>query len=88
MPTQHDNHLTTQIPEATCNPFHQETRNAYLPDELLNDTQTAKILGLAKGTLAVWRVKGKGPAYVKIGANVRYRYASIIAYIDANTQHN
>ena len=40
--------------------------------ELLNEKQTAELLGLKPNTLQDWRVEGKGPPYRKIGRLVRY----------------
>lgn len=60
-------------------------RPTYSPDDLLDDAQASKILGNAKGTMSVWRHHGKGPAYVKIGSNVRYRYSELQRYIDSQT---
>ncbi len=54
-------------------------------DELVPDATAAKILGISKGTLPVWRHKGKGPRYVKIGSSVRYRYGDLLAYIDQHS---
>lgn len=33
-------------------------------------------------TLGQWRYEGRGPAYVKIGGAVRYRFADVEAYED------
>jgi hypothetical protein len=45
-------------------------------DELLDNEQTAALLGIKPNTLEIWRHKGKGPAFVKMGdapqAPVRY----------------
>lgn len=43
--------------------------------------ETAKILGLKKGTLEAWRYHGKGLRFHKIGRYVRYSMADIEAYI-------
>jgi hypothetical protein len=32
------------------------------------------------GTLANWRSKGRGPAYQKLGAKVRYPLAAVMAF--------
>lgn len=37
-------------------------------------------------TLANWRAKGRGPAYTKVGARVRYPLAAVIAYEQQNTR--
>ena len=34
-----------------------------------------------RSTLAGWRCQGKGPKYIKIGKNVRYRKVDIDEYI-------
>jgi predicted DNA-binding transcriptional regulator AlpA len=38
-------------------------------------------LGISEKTLAQWRWRGEGPAYIKIGGAVRYRWESVDAYI-------
>lgn len=46
------------------------------PDPLLDNEQTAALLGIKPNTLEIWRHKGRGPAFVKMGdapqAPVRY----------------
>ena len=49
---------------------------------LVNEAKAAEILGLAKGTMTVWRHAGKGPRYVKLGGAVRYKYRDLIDYIN------
>lgn len=51
-------------------------------DDLVNEAKAAEILGLAKGTLNIWRHEGKGPNYIKLGTAVRYKYRDLTAYID------
>lgn len=45
-------------------------------EALLDNEQTAALLGIKPNTLEIWRHKGKGPAFVKMGdtpqAPVRY----------------
>ena len=43
--------------------------------------ETAKVLGLKKGTLEAWRYYGKGPRFHKIGRYVRYSIEDIEAFI-------
>ena len=51
---------------------------------LLDDIQTAEFLGLQPATLALWRVKKKGPPFVRISANcVRYRVQDLKEWIDS-----
>jgi hypothetical protein len=43
--------------------------------------ETAFRLRLAEGTLANWRVLGKGPAFVRVGGKICYRDEDIDAFI-------
>lgn len=53
--------------------------------DLLNERQAADVIDARPGTLAVWRTRGKGPAYIRIGARmIRYRRADLDAFIDAH----
>ena len=53
---------------------------------LVDEKRAAEILGLADGTLAVWRCTRKYPLpYTKIGHSVRYRLADLEAFITART---
>ena len=52
------------------------------PNKLLTDPVATEILGVAKGTLNVWRHEGKGPRYVKLEGAVRYRYGDLLDYIN------
>lgn len=49
-------------------------------DNLVNEAKAAEILGLAKGTLAVWRHEGKGPKYFKLESAVRYDCQDLYEY--------
>jgi predicted DNA-binding transcriptional regulator AlpA len=57
-------------------------------NNFLNTPQTADFLGLKPGTLEVWRVQGKGPAFVKLGHAVRYRIDDLENWIDKRTRQN
>lgn len=54
---------------------------------LLDTVQTAALLGITPGTLKLWRHKGRGPRFVKLGdspqAGVAYDEADVIAWRDA-----
>lgn len=52
---------------------------------LFTSAEAAEILGVAKGTLPVWRHKGKGPKYLKIEYSVKYRIDDLIDYMNKNT---
>lgn len=53
--------------------------------KLLNNTETADLLGLKPNTLEIWRTQGKGPKFRKIGRAIRYVEADVIAWLDAQT---
>lgn len=54
-------------------------------DELLDNEQTAALLGIKPNTLEIWRHKGKGPEFLKLGdapqAPVRYRRSGIAEWL-------
>ncbi|MCC7055693.1 MAG: helix-turn-helix domain-containing protein [Gemmatimonadaceae bacterium] len=50
--------------------------------QLLTEGQVAAMTGLAIKTLQNWRSKRTGPAFVKLGAAVRYRADEITRWID------
>ena len=58
-------------------------------DDLLNNEQTAAILGVKKNTLEIWRHKGKGPPFIKLGEHpsspIRYQRSRVTAWISART---
>jgi excisionase family DNA binding protein len=57
---------------------------ASLLDNLLTPAQAAALLGLAPGTLEVWRCTKEYPLnYYKIGGRVRYRREDIEAFVRA-----
>lgn len=50
--------------------------------KLLNNTQTAELIGVRPNTLEIWRIQGKGPVYRKVGRLVRYVEAEVLAWLD------
>lgn len=55
---------------------------------LLNEQETALILGLKSQTLRSWRCTGNGPKYRKIGGSVRYHPSDIENYIEQNIRQS
>src|SRR5689334_13588219 len=53
---------------------------------LVTEQQVSCTLGVTVHTLRCWRSLGRGPAYVKIGRNVKYRPSSVICWIE-NQEH-
>ena len=54
-------------------------------DKLLSREEAAEMLGVQSNTLAVWAMKGIGPAPTKIGTRSMYRRSVLDAYISKNT---
>ena len=56
------------------------------PDDLLTSAETAALIGIKVGTLEIWRMKGKGPKFAKLGsagqAPIRYRRSDVVAFIE------
>ncbi|MFT3963730.1 helix-turn-helix transcriptional regulator [Propionivibrio sp.] len=56
---------------------------------LLTNNQAAEMLGIRPNTLEIWRHKGKGPKFVKMGeekqAPIRYRAIDILEWLEAKT---
>ena len=56
-------------------------------DFLTVDQLAARWLGqVTKATLATWRSRGNGPAFVKVGGRVLYRRSDVEAYEVKNTR--
>ena len=53
---------------------------------LLTTPEASAFLRLQPQTLRVWRHKGGGPAYVKIGNRVCYRRSVLEAWLDLRTR--
>ncbi|GEM_PF-2812264 len=53
--------------------------------DLLSRKQAAEYLGIKSNTLAVWAVKGIGPAPIKIGRRVMYKRIGLNEYANLNT---
>ena len=55
--------------------------------KLLTTPQAAAMLGLAPNTLEIWRWKGKGPIFRRMGDKaVRYAEEDLLAFIDAGAR--
>ncbi len=55
---------------------------------LKTSQEAALLLRLAEGTLANWRVQGRGPAFVRIGGKVCYRDEDIEAFIAGGSRRS
>lgn len=55
---------------------------------LLNTEQTAHMLGVQPKTLEVWRWRGYGPAFRKVGHLVRYAEEEVLEWLDGRLHQN
>ncbi|WP_005036566.1 helix-turn-helix transcriptional regulator [Holophaga foetida] len=65
-------------------PIHQEPH----PPALLDSLHAAGVLNVSVLTLADWRCKGTGPAFLKVGRCVRYRRSDLEAWLNSRTVTN
>lgn len=62
-----------------------------MPDQstvepVFDTAAAAPLLGVRKGTLEVWRVRGTGPRFLKVGSRVLYRLRDINEFLDSRTR--
>ena len=53
-----------------------------ITNELLRDSEAARRLSLAVGTLRNLRSQGRGPRFVRLGRAVRYRPADLDEWVE------
>lgn len=52
------------------------------PGDLVDEREAAAILGVSKKTIANWRWRGEGPAWIRVGQRlVRYSRADLAAFV-------
>lgn len=61
----------------------QESAASADPADLLNPPKLAEQLGVPEKTLAVWRSRGLGPKYLKVGRHARYRQSDVDTWLTA-----
>lgn len=57
-------------------------------EQFLNEKELAKILNIKPETLRNWRWDGKGPIYIKLGSNVRYRMSDVQDFLDGRIRRS
>jgi Helix-turn-helix domain len=53
-------------------------------EPLLDTDAAAERLNVAKQTLAMWRLKGRGPQFISMGRKILYDPATLDEFIEAN----
>lgn len=51
---------------------------------LLNEVEAAKYLTVSVGSMRAWRGQSRGPRWLKVGAQVRYRPRDLDDYLDGS----
>lgn len=54
--------------------------------ELLTSREAALRMGIRPNTLEIWRVKGIGPIYLKVGRAVRYVESDVVDWLQAQAR--
>jgi hypothetical protein len=64
----------------------QHPRSKQLRDSfgVLSPADLSALIGVDERTLAVWRMRRRGPDFVRLGRAVFYRRADILAWIELN----
>lgn len=58
-------------------------------DDLLDESEAAKVLTMARGTLSVWRSTGRyNIPFIKVGRRVRYKRGALRAWLNSRTREN
>ena len=52
---------------------------------LLSTPEAAEYMKVARQTLAIWRLNGKGPTFKKIGSKVYYELAALDLFLSKRT---
>jgi predicted DNA-binding transcriptional regulator AlpA len=58
---------------------------SYQPDDLLKEEEAAHVLRVSVRTMQTWRRRKSGPAYVRVGRLIRYRWSAILEFMNNNT---
>ena len=61
--------------------FRFKSEHPYGGQGHLNEVELASLLNMSERTLQGWRLKGRGPAFLKFGGSVRYSTDSVEAWI-------
>jgi hypothetical protein len=64
---------------------HNESAHPTTLQKLMTPSEVAEVIGVPVKRLYTWRLHEVGPAYIKVGHNLRYRVADVEAWLNANT---
>jgi hypothetical protein len=66
-------------------PLSPETAHRVVLGHLVSEEQLEEITGVARRTWQDWRLRNKGPAYIKAGRLVRYDVETVAQWLAART---
>ncbi len=75
-------------PDNNKQPVETRVANFSLEDRLYTEVLAAGILCLNVRTLRLWRERGSGPPYLKLGRALRYRHSDLTAWLDQQVRHS
>ncbi len=74
--------------EAKVDALAERAPTASLPSdegpEYMDTVGAAAFLGVSKQSMALWRSKGEGPKYSKVGGTVRYSRSALRSWMEEN----
>ena len=57
-------------------------------NKILTPKEVSQYIGIGIHTLALYRIYGNGPKYLKLGRVVRYKLGDILDWIDRESEQN
>ena len=57
-------------------------------NKILTPKELSKYMGIAIHTLALYRIYGNGPKYLKLGHIIRYRLGDVLDWVDRKAEEN
>ena len=75
-------------PNDDKSPLEARVDNFSLEDQLFTELLAAEVLRLNVRTLRLWRERGGGPPYLKLGRAVRYRRSDLVAWLDQQVRRS
>jgi hypothetical protein len=60
----------------------QDVWSKQLPDSFVRDTIAAALIGTSPGTMRRWRLEGRDPRYIRLGANnIKYKISWLNEFV-------
>lgn len=69
------------LPGITMSTFALDSRPGSVLGSLISPLELARDLGTTERTLSEWRIRGTGPAFIRVGRSVRYRPEAVDAWL-------